>query len=122
METTSKPIIAGVLDIIAGVSSLIGAFVLVIIGLVGTGAIGIAGTQDQEVMPFALLPIAFFLPFALLCFVIGVVAVAGGIAAIKRQRMWLAIAGGIAATLACFLLGIPAIILTVMAEREFERG
>jgi hypothetical protein len=120
-EPSPKLTIAGVLDIVAGVMSLIGACVLLILGVIGSGALGIAGAQNQEVMPFAVLPIAFFLPLALLCFVIGAVAVAGGIAAIKRQRLWLALVGSIAAVISCFLIGIPAVILTVMAEKEFQR-
>jgi hypothetical protein len=65
---------------------------------------------------------ALFFPLALLCFVIGVAAVICGIAAINRRRMWLAIVGGIAAVLSFFPLGVAAVILTVLSEKEFERS
>lgn len=119
-RTTLKPTIAGVLDIIAGVMALIGACVLFLIGVVGTGAITTAGAHDPTAARFAYLPIALFGPLALLCLVIGVLAVVGGIAAVRQRRFWLALVGGIAALFAFFPIGIPAVVLTVMAEREFQ--
>jgi len=119
---THKTTIAGILDIVAGASSLIGALALFIIGVIGSGVLGIAGAHEEEVLPFAILPIAFFLPLALMCLVIGVVAIAGGIAALRRERMWLAVIGSIAALFAFFPLGVVAIILTIIAENEFETG
>jgi hypothetical protein len=119
---TYKTTIAGILDIVAGASSLIGALVLFVIGVIGSGAIGIAGAHDQEVLPFAILPIAFFLPLAVMCLLIGAIAIAGGVAALNRRRMWLAVIGSIAALFAFFPLGIPAIILTIIAEKEFKPG
>ena len=117
---TYKSTVAGILDIVAGCSNLIGALVLFLIGVVGSGAIGIAGAHDHSVMPFAFIPIALFLPLALLTLVVGVIAVVGGIAALRRERMWLAVVGSIAALFAFFPLGVPAIILTIIAEKEFE--
>jgi len=119
-NSTSKSTIAGVLDIIAGIMSLIGAGVLLLVGVVGSGAIGTAGIHDPAAAQFAWIPMAFFGPLAMLCFIIGLIAVWGGIAAIKKTRMPTALVGAIAALFSCFPLGIPAIILTVMAEREFE--
>ena len=118
-NSTSKSTIAGVLDIIAGIMSLIGSAVLLLIGVVGTGAISSAGISDPEAARFAWIPMAFFGPLALLCLGIGLFAVYGGVAAIKRTRMSTALVGAIAALFSCFPLGIPAIILTVMAEKEF---
>ena len=118
---TSKPTIAGVLDIIAGVMSLLGAGALFVLGIVGTGAIAAAGAQDPEAARVAFVPIALFGPLSLLCLLIGAIAVAGGLAAIRRRKLWLAVIGSIAALLSFFPLGIPAIILTVMAEKEFQR-
>jgi hypothetical protein len=112
--------IAGVLDIIAGIMSLIGAGALFILGVVGTGAVSAAATQDPEALPVAFIPIALFGPLALLCLTIGFFAVIGGVAAIRRRKMWLAIVGAIAALFSFFPFGIPAIILTVMAEKDFR--
>ena len=118
-NSASKSTIAGVLDIIAGIMSLIGAGVMLLIGVVGSGAIGTAGIHDAEAAQFAWIPMAFFAPLALLCLVIGVFAIWGGVAAIKKTRMSTALVGAVAALFSFFPLGIPAIILTVMAEGEF---
>jgi hypothetical protein len=118
---TPKPTLAGIFNITAGLMSVIGACVLLIIGTIGSSAIGIAATEEPEILPFAALPMALFLPIALLCFVIGMAAILGGVAAINRRRLWLAIVGGIAAVLAFFPLGIAAVILTALSEKEFER-
>lgn len=118
----SKTTVAGVLDIIAGVTSLIGAGVLLLIGVIGSGGISAAATHDPEAARLAFIPLALFGPLALLCLLIGVIAIIGGIAAIRRSRLWLALAGAIAAVFSFFPLGIPAVILTVMAEREFDRA
>lgn len=118
-SSTSYATIAGILDVIAGVMSLIGALVLFLIGAVGTGAITTAGAHDPAAARLAFIPMAFFGPLALLCLVIGVVAVAGGVAAMRQSRFWLALVGSIAALFSFFPIGIPAIILTIMAEKEF---
>ena len=47
-NSTPKATIAGVLDIIAGVMSLIGSAVLFILGVVGSGAVSSAGVHDPE--------------------------------------------------------------------------
>jgi hypothetical protein len=120
-SSTSYATIAGVLDIVAGIMSLIGACVLFLIGVVGTGAISTAGASDPSAAKFAFIPLAFFGPLALLCLIIGASAVAGGIAALCRQRFWLALVGSIAALFSFFPIGIPAIILTVMAEKDFQK-
>lgn len=116
---TSKSTIAGVLDIIAGVMSVIGACFLLLIGVIGTGAVSTVGMHEPEAARFAYLPIAMFGPLALLGLLIGLLALIGGIAAIRQRRFWLALVGSIAALFAFFPVGIPAIVLTVMAEREF---
>jgi len=121
-QTTSKSTIAGILDMVAGCMNLIGALVLFLVGVVGSGVVGLAGAQDDAVMPFALIPVAFFLPLALLTLFIGAAAIVGGYSALRRERFWLAIVGSIAAFLAFFPLGIPAIVLTIIAENEFKPG
>jgi hypothetical protein len=119
-SSTSYATIAGILDVIAGVMSLIGACILFLVGAVGTGAITTAGAHDPEAARFAFIPMAFFGPLALMCLFIGVLAMVGGVAAIRQRRFWLALVGGIAALFSFFPIGIPAIILTVMAEKEFR--
>jgi len=117
MSSTSKATVAGVLDIAAGLCAIIGAIPLTALALIGSSALGMV--PDLPAREMALLPMALFLPLAVLTFVSGAVAVAGGIAALQRRHWLLSVIGAVAALL-CFLpLGIAAIVLTVLAEPEF---
>ena len=118
MTQTSKGTVAGVLDIIAGISGLVGGIPLLVIAIVGSGLLGTL--PDPEVRPLAILPLAIFLPLALLCFFSGVIAIVGGIAAFNRRRWGLAVTGSIAAVFGFFPVGIAAVIFTILAEPEFR--
>jgi len=118
MAQTSKSTVAGVLDVVAGISGLIGGIPLLVLAVVGSGVLGTL--TDPELRPLAIIPMAMFLPLALLCFVSGVVAIAGGIAAFNRRRWGLALAGSIAAIFGFFPVGIAAVIFTILAESEFR--
>ena len=118
MEHSSKPTVIGVLNIAAGASGLIGGFVLLLLALVGAGVLGTV--LDGEEQAIALIPLAFFLPMALMCLTAGIVAVWGGLAALNRTRWTLVILAGVAATVCFFPLGIAALVLTIMAENEFR--
>lgn len=120
MAQTSKATVAGILDIIAGISGLVGGIPLLVIALVGSGVLGTL--PDPEVRFLAILPMALFLPLALLCFLSGVLAIAGGIAAFNRRRWGLAVAGSIAAVFGFFPVGIAAVIFTILAESEFRQS
>jgi len=82
MAETSKATVAGVCDIVAGICGLVGGIPLLVLALVGSGVL--AALPDAEVRPLAVIPLALFLPLAILCFVSGVVAIAGGVAAFNR--------------------------------------
>lgn len=51
---------------------------------------------------------------------VGVLAIVGGVFALRRKNWGLALAGAIAGTLVFFPCGIPAIIFTAMGKPEFE--
>ena len=118
MARTSKATVAGVLDVVAGVSGLVGGIPLLVLALVGSGVLG--SLSEPELKPLAIGPLALFLPLALLCFLSGLLAIAGGIAAFGRRRWGLALAGSIAAIFGFFPLGIAAVIFTILAEPEFN--
>lgn len=52
----------------------------------------------------------------------GVLALVGGIYAVRKKLWGLALAGAIGSVLTCFPIGVVAIIFTAMAKPEFERG
>jgi hypothetical protein len=123
MAETSKATVAGVCDIIAGIAGLIGGIPLVMLAIVGSGVLGTLPRPEFHILH--LIPLALFLPLALMCFVAGAVAVMGGIAALKRSRWGLALAGSIAAIFGFFPVGIAAVVFTILAEpefRSFDRG
>lgn len=114
---TSKATIAGVLDITSGLMALIGSLVLSTIGLIGTGVLY---AVPDDMPPIQWLPLAVFGPFAIVTFFAGLIAVIGGIKAIKRVSWGWTLAGAVAALLCCFPLGIASLVVTVMAESEFR--
>ena len=120
MSETSKATVAGVLDIISGVMGLVGGIPLLVLAVVGSGVL--STIPDPEVRPLAIIPLALFLPLALLCFLSGIIAIAGGIAAFNRRRWGLAVAGSIAAVFGFFPVGIAAVVFTILAEPEFRQG
>lgn len=101
--------VAGILDIIAGSFGLILAFIFVLLG-------GVMRFIPQ--VPPYLFPIftALSLPFA----IVGILAIVGGIYALKRKIWGLALAGSIAAFFPSWILGLTAIVLTALSKNEFE--
>jgi len=119
MDDTWKSTVAGVLDLVAGVMNVIGAAVLaclaILVATVGAGAV-----HEAPQWPF-MAGFALFCGLSLLSLVFGLVAVAGGIRALTRRSWGWALAGSIAALFCCLPLGIPALILTILAQPEFEQ-
>jgi hypothetical protein len=70
---------------------------------------------SEEGMPFFIV----FIPLVML--VPSVLAIVGGIFALRRRNWSMALAGSIAAALTSSVLGVAALVLTVMARDEFER-
>ncbi|MFP3898025.1 MAG: hypothetical protein ACLFVD_01770 [Dehalococcoidia bacterium] len=111
MEKTWKPTAAGVLCIVAGVADL-GFGVLVFA----------AASLVQRALAFTDMEWLAWLLVALspLWFVLGIVAIVGGVFALRRRVWGLAPAGAICALSGCSLFGILAIIFVALARREFD--
>jgi hypothetical protein len=110
------PLATGILDICAGASSLIGSLVLFFLGLVAR-SIPYNVSEPVPEFPFTI-GSTLFVMLAMMLFVFGILAVIGGVYVLRRSRGFWPILGAIAATLSFFPLGIPAIVLTVMAEQD----
>ncbi len=119
IATGSKGTVAGVLDIFAGAMALVGAAILAGMGVIASGAIAAA---PKDVGPLPALPLVIFVPLAALVLVMAVLAIAGGIAALRRSSYTWAVVGAVAATLACLPLGAVALVVTILAEDEFRPG
>ena len=119
-KRTWKPTTAGVLSILAGVlggsSGIVGVLIATVVGW---------GEDDlllRLMLPDIPLPLMVLGAIATPLIIAGIVAIVGGIFALKRRIWGLALAGAISAVFPCFFLGIPAIIFVVMGKDEFEQG
>jgi len=116
MEKTWKPTAAGILTIIAG-------FLGLLIGLALAVGLGIAGMMADLIPGF---PGASFLALiAVPGIILSIVAIVGGIYAIKRRAWGLALAGAICALLFTvpflgWILAILAIIFVSLGKSEFS--
>jgi hypothetical protein len=110
-KKTWMPTTAGILDIICGSWELLVAFILTFVGGV---------TRLVPDVPPFLAPLfaALAVPFVIL----GILAIVGGIYALRRKIWGLALAGSIAAFFSpwFWILGIAAIVFTALSKNEFE--
>jgi hypothetical protein len=117
MEKTWAPTVAGILDIVAGVMSLIGCLVLAILGSAAHHAFQHYVRCEDVFLPCS--PGVLFSGLSLMLLVFGVLSLVGGIFAVQRRNWAWALVGSIAAIFCFFPLGVVAVILVVMAEKEF---
>ena len=108
MEKTWKPTTAGIVIIISGAIQAIGG---ILVGVAGGTAAGLAAIPGLGGILAAI---------AIPLIIIGIVAIVGGIYALKRRIWGLALAGSICALIGPWLLGIPAIIFVIIGKKEFE--
>ncbi len=115
---TWKPITAGILSIIAGACGVIGGLLVAVL------AEAIArGLRSFPMWPYVgpAVRIETMAGMAIPIIILGIVAIAGGIYALRRRIWGLAIAGSICAVFGpWFLLGILAIIFVTMGKDEFK--
>jgi hypothetical protein len=107
---TWMPMVAGILNIIAGSFGLICSLIFISVG----GVMRLV----PDIPPY-LFPIftALALPFA----IVGILAIVGGIYALQRKIWGLALAGSIAAFFTpSWVLGVAAIVFTALSKNEFE--
>ena len=111
MEKTKRPIIGGILTIFSGALGALG----IISYAIGLGDVG-SGFGKGDMPPFVP-SIIFGMPIPSL--IIALLALVGGIFAIRRKRWRWSLTGSIAAALSLILLGIPAIVLIAISKDEF---
>ncbi len=113
---TSRPLIAGMALIIAGILEMAsGAMVLLMGGTIG-GLIGDGGVSD------------FLAIFGALVLIFGLIALIGGVAAVRKKYWPIAVVGGVVAIFGIgpsFLgtvLGLIGLALLVISRKEFEQS
>jgi len=120
MEQTWKPTAGGICSIVGGCLGVIGG---ILIGFVGmwtgmmSGMWGMWG--GYHMMPFGA---NLFGLLGLPSIILGVVAIVGGVFALKRHHWGLALAGAICAVLTpmSFILGAVAVVFIALSRAEFR--
>jgi len=114
MQRSWKPIVAGILNIVAGVIPLVLALPMAVLA-------------DEppviEIPPAELITPTWIYGLIAVGIVLAVIAIIGGIMALKRRKWGLALAGSICALFAFPVgtaLGIAAIILLIISRKEFN--
>ena len=115
MESTKKqtpiPIIAGILAIISGAFKL-----LFLIGMIAASTIKAVCPVSTVAMGHPHNVWIMAIPLA----VLGILAIVGGIFAIRRRYFGWAVTGSVAAILPFSLLGLASTILVALSHDEFE--
>ena len=115
---TWKPLVGGIVSITAGVFDLLGTLGLTI-------AIAVIGSTSLVITPADIYPLtisglnAILAAVAIWLAVAGIVAITGGIFSLQRKVWGLALAGSIAATLSCGVLGVVSIVFAAISKNEF---
>ena len=103
---------AGVLDIVDGCLKLLVVFGLAIVIV---GAVNDSERHIEKVNPLWIL-----VGIAVSLAILAILAVIGGIYALQRKRWGIALCGAISALLPFSLLGVAALIMTVIAREDFD--
>ncbi|MEJ2739335.1 MAG: hypothetical protein P8105_05850 [Dehalococcoidia bacterium] len=110
-EKTWMPLTAGILTIISAAIKLITAIGAAIgLAVYTTGSHCSIGISETAILA------GIMVPFLIL----GVVALIGGIYALRREKWGMALAGSIAAFLPTSILGVVAIIFVAISKKEFK--
>ncbi len=125
VQKTWKPTVAGILNIVAGVTGLLGAIgvIIGIIVFVSVGSAPFLADMWRDIGGLGVGPnllIIILVIAAIFSAVLGIFPLIGGIYALKRKKWGLALAGSIIAIFGSSVMGILATIFTVMSKNEFE--
>jgi len=119
MKLTWKPIMAGILDIVSGAIGMVGGVYFVVLSSVFRTMHEIMG-MDPVIIQHTeeIISKLFAVPFVLVF--IGIVSIIGGVYALQRRIWPLALAGAICSCIVFPVFGIPSIIITALAHKEFS--
>jgi hypothetical protein len=110
-EKTWMPLVAGILTIVSAAIKLLAALGIII-------GLAVMAVKPHFGIPETAILIGIMVPFLIL----GVVALIGGICALRRKIWGMALAGSIAAFLPTSILGVLAIIFVAISKNEFKQA
>ena len=119
MKLTWKPIMAGILGIVSGAIGMVGGLYFVVLTslfhtmheIMNVDPIIIEQTEQ-------IISRLFAVPFVLVF--VGIISIIGGVYALQRRIWGLALAGAICSCVVFPFFGIPSIIITGLAQEEFN--
>jgi hypothetical protein len=118
MENKWMPKVAGILDIVAG---SFGVFLTCIMALWFAFIPFLVRHDGAEFHDFPMrFMTIFMIPWAIFMLAASILAIVGGIYALRKKKWGLALAGSIGAFFGSSPLGVAAIIFTVLGKNEFE--
>lgn len=120
MDRSWMPTAAGVLNIVSGVFALLGALALVFIGTV-TLVVPEMTPEAGDDLPLALAS-GLIWGLAALSLIAALLAVVGGIVALRRTGWAWPLTGAITALFCAMPLGIFALIFVILAEQDLRGG
>jgi hypothetical protein len=116
-------LVGGIMSIVSGGFGILGGLVFMVIGVLfafvmrladNVSTSGLTAQQFGAIFGLIYGGMGFFL------LLFGILALVGGIFAVRKKRWGLALAGAIGGTLSFFPTGVVAIIFTAMAKSEFD--
>ena len=122
METTWKPIVAGTINIVVGIFTLLGVFIMSAIIVGASGSI-LALSRIADLMPVWLSGFLqlFFIIGAFIFIILSGLPLIGGVYALQRKNWRWALTGSIVAIISSTILGIVSTILVSLSRNEFEK-
>lgn len=118
MQKTSRPQTAGILSVISGAIGLLVSAV----NFVHILLLSVNGTlADHNFVVFGhTIAHSIYVSLVLSIFISGIIALVGGICAIRRKIWGMALAGSIASMYLLTVVGLVSVILTGLSHDEFE--
>ena len=115
---------AGILNIVSGVTHLLGSVFILIFGWLGDGVFNILwyGMIGAPLTPITQ-PVSQVLQsiLAIPVIILSIIAIIAGIFAIKRRKWSIVLIGSICGTLLTWFLGLPAILLIIISKNKFQK-
>lgn len=113
----------GILSIVAGALEVIGGGIMVVltarIGMLLRLALFLLHRGDWVERIIPVIPM-WLIIVGVPLFALGIVAIIGGVSALRRESFGLSLAGAICALIPLNLLGLLAVIFVSLSKREFE--
>ena len=115
---------AGYLNIVSGITHLLGGIFILIFGWLGDGFFNILwyGMVGTPLTPITQ-PVSQELQFVLAIpvIILSIITIIAGIFSIKRRKWSIVLIGSICSTLITWFLGLPAILFTILSKNKFQQ-